>query len=467
MAPLRPWQLPALLLATLASRLVFVGFSGLDMPAVLLVRGVEHFDPVHASPHLPGYAGLILLARALPLEPVLALKTISALASTLFVLGGVQVARRLQIAPLSVGLLLAANPVAWYFGVFPNTYAVGSAGAVCTAWAALAMRASPSPRRAVILGLALGATGALGPSLMVWLTPMAAYASGRYLLLTGAVAAAPTLGWIGWCASVSGGLMPYLEAIGQAAGRAAPEGETKLQHLHRVVLYVMSTVSVGALLLPGLRRGWRSLDAGDRRVLALWIGVPFAAHVLFHCELGYLLAYLPVFVLVGVAGLRWWPVARVAAAGCAALFVLARPMDAVQDARVLGASDEGSDLLSRELSFLARPSAKGALDPGRAASAIRFALRDELGAGQAVVLCEDRWNETIAEHVLPGVRAAYRDAPKLLVPAEGVRLIYVGWGEPEGFDVVPLRGHPLYVRDLKPDDLPFRFGGLEGVAVDP
>ena len=462
------WALPALLAATLASRLVFLSESPVDMPAVLLARGVAEYDPVHAQPHLPGYPGVILLARGVGLlgaDALDALRWVSALGSTALVAGGWAVARRVGAPPLLVAGLLAANPAAWYFGETANTYAVGAAAATWTAWAALRSRTEPSASAALWVGLLLGVTGTLRPSLLLLLAPMVALATGRRVPLAAAAAAIVTLAQVSWSADASGGLGPYVAAIGEAAARAAPEGETAVQHAHRLALYIVQTLSAGILLLPWWRRGFLRLPPRVRPVLALWVGVPFAVHALFHAELGYLLAYAAAPMLIGAAA----PKAMVAAATVmsAALFLLPAPLDAARDSRPSGLGvDTPGDAAAVEASFLVAPSRRGLADTASANHTFTRLLAPRAGPGTTIV-CDRRWNETVAEQLLPGVRATWRDAPKLLVPAEGARLLFVGWDDPgPGWRRLEQDGLVAWSRDIAPSDVPFTFRGLQAVRVD-
>ncbi len=255
------------------------------------------------------------------------------------------------------------------------------------------------------------------------------------------------------------------EHAAQAQLRALQPPGLAAEHAHRLALYIAQTLSAGILLLPWWRRGFLRLPARVRPVLVLWVGVPFAIHALFHAELGYLLAYAAAPMLVGAAA----PKAMVAAATgmSAALFLLPAPLDAARDSRPsgLGVNTPG-DAAAVEVSFLVAPSRRGLANTASANRVFTRLLAPRAGPGTTIV-CDRRWNETVAEQLLPGVRATWRDAPKLLVPAEGARILFVGWDDPgSGWRRLEQDGLVAWSRDIAPSDVPFTFRGLEAVRVD-
>lgn len=464
----RVWGLPLLVVAAVALRLGTLAQSPFDIDAALLTAGVRHFDPTAMQPHPPGYAGLIGLARLLPVEPALALRLLSALSVAPLLVFTAAIARRVGAEPLTAAALVAMSPVTWLYGVTENAYALGAAGAVWTAWSCQRAQEKPSHERAAWVGLALGVTGALRPSLLVFLAPMACWGVGlRGLPAFTLGVALPTATWIAASAAASGGLLVFLGAVVDQFGVARsfrPE-HWRLHQLHQLAVYLIQCVSGGALLLLWLRR-----IPGPWALFGLWIGVPFAFHALVYlAKPGYLLCYLPALavILASAPAPRW---ARLTAPLASALFfLLADPIDLDRDPspRKPFAEKSPSELVRAELSFFAMTSLNRVHDQARANHAYVALIQPLVDPGRTIVLHIDRWEVALADALLTGVSVRDSNTDQLGVPAGGTRLIVLAFDSPgPGFRLVrDAQGYAVWVRDVTVADLPIQIAWMRLVPA--
>ena len=464
----RVWGLPLLVVAAVALRLGTLAQSPFNIDAALLTAGVRHFDPTAMQPHPPGYAGLIGLARLLPVEPALALRLLSALSVAPLLVFTAAVARRVGAEPLTAAALVAMSPVTWLYGVTENAYALGAAGAVWTAWSAQRAQEKPSQERALWVGLALGVTGAMRPSLLVFLAPMAVWGVGLRGLPAFLVGAAlPTATWIAASAAASGGLLVFLGAVVDQFGVARsfrPE-HWRLHQLHQLAVYLLQCVSGGALLLLWLRR-----VPGPWALFGLWIGVPFTFHALVYlAKPGYLLCYLPALavILASAPAPRW---ARVIAPLASALFfLLADPIDLDRDPspRKPFAEKSLSELIRAEASFFAMTSLNRVHDQARANQAYVALIQPLVAPGRTLVVHIDRWEVALADALLTGVSVRDSNTDQLGVPAGGARLIVLSFDSPgPGFRLVrDAQGYAVWVRDITVAELPIQLAWMRLVPA--
>ncbi|MCP4807005.1 MAG: hypothetical protein GY913_26845 [Proteobacteria bacterium] len=445
----------------LASRLALLATSPFEVDSVLLTRGVLDFDPTQMRPHPPGYAGLVFLAKALPLDANLALRLIAAFSALPLVYATWHIARRLDGDALLAAGLVAASPVVWMYGLFENAYAAGAAGAACTAWAALVSRERQDTRSAVILGLTLGITGALRPSLLVFLGPLAVYGAGRRTHLAVAGSLLPTLLWIGASALASGGLGTYLAAVFEQftwIREGNPDG-WRLHQLHHIAVYAAQGAAGAVLLLPWLRR------VPQWRLLALWAGLPLAFHLFIYvAKAGYLVAYLPVVAIL--ASLSQAPRAlRIAAPVLsAAFFLLAQPIDVDLDRTPkLGFGEKTwEERIASEVSFLSTASLARVRTQDQVNEAYAELVASQVLDGRTTLIWSDRWDGAICGHLVQGIDVVDPRVPRLEVPVEGRRFLVLAWEGPQGFThVESAEGYGVWVRDITLDDLPMRIGDIE------
>ena len=454
-------QLWILLAVVLVTRLVLLAGSPFEVDSVLLARGVEDFDPTQMRPHPPGYAGVVFLGRIVPTDPALALRLVSALSAVPLVYATWHIARRLDGDPLLAALLVATSPVVWMYGLFENAYAAGAAAATCTAWAALVCRERQDARSAVVLGLALGITGALRPSLLVFLAPMAAYGAGRRLPDAVGAALVPTLAWVFAASIASGGPSAYFGSVHQQftwIQEGHPDG-WRLHQLHHIAIYAVQGVAGAALLLPFVRR------APQWRLLALWAALPFAFHLFIYvAKSGYLLAYLPVVAVL--ASLAAAPKAlRIAAPlVSAAWFLLAQPIDVDLDQTPKLAFGEKTwpQRIASEASFLATASLGRVRNQDRVNSAYAELVQGQVLDGRTTVIWDDRWDAAICGRLVSGVDVVDPRIPTLEVPIEGRRFLFLGWTPPPDFhEVTSPEGYAVWVRDVTLEELPLTIGDIE------
>lgn len=459
--PAPAWALGGLALLAVLSRLLLLAQTPFEVDSVLLLRAVEDFDPTAMRPHPPGYPGVVGLARMLPLEPALALRVVAALSAGPLVLFTALVGRRMGADPLVAAALVLVNPLAWLYGITENAYAPGAAAAAWLAWECLRARDVPGAAPALRVGLALGVVGALRPSDLVFLAPMAAWGAGRRLGVAALGALPVTAAWLGACAWASGGLGAYLGAV-QHQFTWIREGQVphwRLHQVHHLGVYLLQAGAGAWLLLPWVRRPPQ--HAG---LWALWLGVPLAFHLLVYvAKPGYLLVYTPALAIA----LAQAPVPvlgrRVAIATSLGFFLLADPVDVEIDPtpRRAFAQKSWPERLVSEGSFLSMTSLRRTWDQDRANRAYTALLAPQVEPGRTLVLWVDRWDPAIAGVSLPGARVVDSRTPTVGVDRRGVRLLLLAWEAPEGF--TPLRdaqGYGAWVRELRVEDLPLTVHSL-------
>ncbi len=455
-----PWLI---VIVAVASRLLLLPDSPFEVDSVLLTRAVEDFDPTHMRPHPPGYAGVVLLGKLLFfLAPGAALRVTSALCVGPLVWGTWKVTEELDGNPLLAAALVACNPVAWFYGLTENAYAPGAAATVCTVWALLRARREEGPLWPILAGLLFGLTGAMRPSLLVFLAPAVLVACGRrsHWVLLGAVA--PTLLWLTGSAWASGGLGDYLYSVGNQFSwiREGHPDHWRWHQVHHLAVYTLQAIGGGLLLLPWIRRA--------DRVLLAWMLVPFAFHlVVYVAKAGYLLSYLPALCVLLACTQAPRPLRVAAPVISALLFLLLRPMDVERDRTPKRpfAEKSWSERVASELSFLATASLGRVRVQQSANEGYRSLLQPMVKPGRTTVVWVDRWDAAIAGHMLTGVDVVDPRGDRLQVPVEGTRVLYLGWEGPEDFESIERDGYGAWMRDLAIDELPLSIGRLEAVPV--
>lgn len=454
------WAVVAL---AMLSRLLLLPDSPFEVDSVLLTRAVEDFDPTQMRPHPPGYAGVVFLGKLLFfLDAGAALRVVAALSIGPMVWGTWKIAEELDADPLIAAALVACNPVAWLYGLFENAYAPGSAVGVLTIWAVLRCRRVQGASAPALVGLLLGITGALRPSLLVFMAPAVVYGTWRRLHFVVVGALAPTALWLGWSAVASGGLGAYLSAVDHQFEwiREGHPDHWRWHQVHHLGVYAVQAVAGGLLLLPWLRR----MD----RVLLLWMAVPFGFHLFVYvAKAGYLLPYLPALAVLLATTKAPRPLQIAAPVLSALVFLLARPVDVELDRtpKLNFAEKSWKERITGEVSFLSTASLQRIRLQQRANAGYVALLQPEVQPGRTTVVWVDRWDAAIAGHMLTGVDVVDTRGDRLQVPAEGTRVLYLGWESPEGFTPIQREGYGAWVRDVTIQDLPLTIGRLEAVAV--
>lgn len=456
-------QLAILLAVTLLSRLLLFPRTPFDVDAVLLTRGVVSFDPTAMRPHPPGYPGLIALAAALPVGPALALRLVSAFSSVPLVLGTYALARRLGSDALLAAALMAANPIAWLYGVTENAYGLGGAGAVWVAFFALNAREREGQAPAAMLGLALGLASAARPSLLAFLAPLALWAAGprRWPAFLGGLAP-PTLLWLLYCGQASGGMESYFASVEHQFAwiREGHPDFWRWHQVHHLSMYCVQALAGGVVLLPWLRR-----PARGGTLLLAWAAVPFGFDLFVYvAKPGYLLEILPALI-VALAASRAPAPARVLSVALSALFFLGlRPVNLELDAtpRLAFGQKTWPERIASELSFIAMSSHARLRQQDEANEAYVRLLSGAIEPGHTAVIWVDRWDPAIAAELMPEARVIDPRSPHLGVPATGLRVVLLAWEAPEGFTpITDDAGYGAFVREISVSDLPMKVGNVE------
>lgn len=455
------WRVLALAALAVAARLGLLAQTPLEVDAVLLIRAVEDFDPTAMRPHPPGYPGVVALARLLPTDPALALRLVSALSAAPLVAFTWAIARRMGANPTLAAALVAVNPVAWFYNVTENAYAAGAAAAAWLVWECLRAREQPGAVPPARVGLALGVVGAMRPSDLVFLAPMALWACGRRapVLLLGALPV--TAAWLGWCAAASGGLGAYLDAVRHQFTwiREGQIPHWRLHQVHHLLVYLAQAGAGGWLLLPFLRR-----LPQPAALWGLWLGVPLGFHLLVYvAKPGYLLVIVPALA-VALAGAVPVLARRAAVAASAGFFLLADPVDVEVDPTPKRpfAQKTWPERLVSEGSFLSMTSLRRTRDQDRANRAYAALLAPQVDPGRTLVLWVDRWDPAIAGYFLPEARVVDSRTPSVGVDRRGVRVILLSWAGAEGFEpLADARGYGAWVRELGVGELPLTVHSLE------
>jgi hypothetical protein len=217
---------PALLLglvAVAAARLLTLPKSLWEWDEVLFVRGVVHFDPLHHSPHPPGYPLLIGLGKVLawitgdPFAGLVALSVISSLVGFVALVAAFRSFAGSEQAGVAGALLFHLSPAMLVYGPL----ALSDPPALMFLSLALAAAGRLIERRTLPAALALGAfaSAAIGcrPQLCLAVLPMLAVtlalAGWRRIWMVLAAFTAVSLLWFAPLVVAVGGpagLLPFL-----------------------------------------------------------------------------------------------------------------------------------------------------------------------------------------------------------------------------------------------------------------
>lgn len=336
----RWWEITVavLLLVTAVSRLVFRSRVPFNWDAVQYVLALRQFDIAAHQPQPPGNPLYILLGRGfhrIIADPNAALVALSIVASVLAVWGTAVLGARLagRVIGLWAAILIAVNPLFWFYGETALSYAPEAAVGVLVALAAWRGFRSPNWRSAVVLGLTLAVAGGLRPTVIPLLGPLWLFGLARMRWRDQAAAFGATVtGCLAWAMPlvvISGGLGAYWTQL-QRLTIAAVEPTSLLEGpsprwLRNLASLLGATVVAlnvfGVLVFMAAR--WRACPRADlaRRVfLWAWIIPPLGMFSLVHFgQWGYLLLILPPATLLGLLEIeRVWPLRTRAGAARAA-----------------------------------------------------------------------------------------------------------------------------------------------------
>jgi len=298
----------------LASRYLF------DWDAVGFALALDHYDVSLYQPHPPGYLLLVGCAKAIRAvlsDPNRSLVTLSILATALALVLTWALGRRLRDDGVGVAaaLLLASNPIFWFYGEVAGAYAIDAAASVAVAYACYraVSDAEASPWAAsLVFAIAVGFRQSLGALLLpvyLWALLGNRRPWGRKLL-PAAVAALLTILWTLVMAHASGGYEAYREVtrslLSTMLGRTSLVfGASLADALRNLAGFAIWTAMAGGLIaLPAFRGvrwqpGGRGRWFGEKAFLAVWLLPPMLFYAVVHMiKAGYALTYAPGLSLV-------------------------------------------------------------------------------------------------------------------------------------------------------------------------
>jgi hypothetical protein len=324
-----------LFVATLLSRLPFVSQHLWAWDSVLYARALEdgfHVDYALAGqrPHPPGYllyVATAAVARLVTLDSNAALVAVSAIASALAVAALFLFARRLvpdDIAAIAA-LGFALDPLVWQYSVVAYPYTLLSLLSIALVACFVACRTRDSAAviaTSTIFGLAAG----FRQDLLLVLAPLWLWTlwdrPWRVRAAATAALCAGCLVWLVPTALLSGGLLPYAEALFRqgdyvrATYSVFSQGLPALGANFATTLYALAwglglfAIPLVALAVAGARQAIRARRMSARRIslgrtdalLILWIAPALALYVVLHIgEWGYVLSVLPgLYVLAAI-----------------------------------------------------------------------------------------------------------------------------------------------------------------------
>jgi hypothetical protein len=308
------------------SRLCFVRETPINWDGVQFALALDEFNLHLHQPHPPGYILYVLLGRLanMPLDnPGIALSLLSVLFSALalpvFYLLALQVFDDLSIAWGAV-LILAASPLALYYGAVGLTYLPEMAFSIAVA--ALAWRVKSDaiyrPWTVALLAAVLGLGAGVRQTSLLVLLPVCVWvlwgAGRRVWCVFGGVLALVCALWAVPLLVLSGGTETYLRENALLAARVTYRtsvfGGGVEGLLYNVTFQGLAlVVGLGLAVIPPLLWAMRllhfRLDKGVRTFLLLWAVPPVLLYAVTHVgQYGYLLVVLPPLALLAAVCAR-------------------------------------------------------------------------------------------------------------------------------------------------------------------
>lgn len=343
-----------MMVLTILTRIPFRARIPTNWDAVQYILALRQFDIAAHQPHPPGNPLYVLLGRGvnqLIADPNQALIAVSIVASVVTVWGTALLGARLVNRRVGAwaALLLAVNPLFWFYGETALAYVPEAAVGVVVALAAWHAYQRPTWSRLILLSASTAVAGGLRPTVLpllvlVWLFGIWRFSwRGRI-----AAAVATGIGCLAWLVPllvVSGGPVAYwtqlqrlTEGTVQPTSLANGPSWAWLSNVGSVLAASAIMLNLfGVILFRALRRrpalDW--LEPGTL-LLAAWIIPPVLMFTLVHFgHWGYLLLILPPVLILGLmaveqagmlvrhAGAR---VLMPAAGASLALFLLVPPL---------------------------------------------------------------------------------------------------------------------------------------------
>jgi hypothetical protein len=326
--PLRPMDARLFVLASLgtvvfvfASRLPFASRVLFSWDSANYAMALESYNVAFHQPHPPGnplYVAAAWLVHLVVADANLSYILLSVTGSAVAAIAVFGLATRLYGALVGIlaVLLFITGPMVWSHGVIAYPYVFLAVFSALLAWCVAETRWGG--RNLTVLGAVLLALGAgIRPDLVLWLLPAWAYGALhdlRAALFGGALAAAVVAAWAVPMVELSGGWAAYASILqlyegywGAPAFWSRAFVEKAWQNLDTTLGFLEYSLGPVALLfLAGLGRLAIARDRGAWQLgllLVLLVAPALTFFVFIHIgNPGYVLAVVPVLVIVAAAG---------------------------------------------------------------------------------------------------------------------------------------------------------------------
>jgi len=310
----------ALGLLTFLSRVPFRSQVLYHWDSVNFANGMRQFDMLQEHPQPPGYILYVWLCRLVDLlfhDANGTMVWISVVAGGLAVVALYLLGREMWgwRVGLVAGLLLASSPLFWFYGEIALPHTLDTFLVLLSLWLLYRVRRGED-RFLWPAVVTLGIAGGVRPQTLVFLLPLAMYATWRVgwrrLLLAGLLGAAVCLLWSVPLMVSCGGIGNYLEKMGTYSARfqrttsiLEGAGWPGVAHnLRKLAIY--TAYGAGAALVPlglyGLARLARRRWPGRRDHLAflgLWTLPALLFYSLIHMgQQGLVFVFLPALLLL-------------------------------------------------------------------------------------------------------------------------------------------------------------------------
>ena len=310
-----------IVLFTIVSRIPFISEVLYHWDSVNFANGVAQFDVLKEHPQPPGYILYIWLAQLVDVvfhDVNQTLVVISIVASAGAVLGIYLLGRALWNKEIGIiaSLFLATSPLFWFYGEIALPHTLDLCLILLSLWLLYQLRKGVS-RLLWPAVIVLGIVGGVRQQTLVFLLPLALYASWREgwkrIMMAVVLGAVVCLGWFYPLIVNAGGLDRYLGFMSEYSARfqwntsvlmgAGISGIARnLQRLLPYTLYGLSAAILPFVLLPKLenRNGASWLHTEQARFISLWVGPVLLFYIFIHMgQQGLIFVYLPALFLLG------------------------------------------------------------------------------------------------------------------------------------------------------------------------
>lgn len=320
------WIALILFAITIVTRLPFQSQYLYHWDSVNMAFGMQEFNVLEGSPHIPGYIVYIAIAQAINRavnDPQTTMVLISIVSSGLAAVAIFYLGRAVfnDITGLLAALFLMTSPLVWFYGEIALPHALDLLCVIVSAYLLYRIMEGETrlmPLAAVFLALVAGFRQQnllfLGPLIL-----FAIYQAGlRQIIAFMAIAAVVCLAWFIPLMQYSGGLQSYMNAYNNFSNMfmrstsvlqgAGVNGIVK--NVSRVIPYTAYGLGLAALPLlywvGQIARSARSAALRSRKFwfLALWALPTLVFYVFIHMgQQGLVFVYLPILFLLSAEGL--------------------------------------------------------------------------------------------------------------------------------------------------------------------